>query len=184
MLRRIASHNTCTEFNSKTCRAIAAWFEGQAIACAWIATESFDERELGLRFELTSTEVWLFAAVVDPQYRDQGVYRQLLEFLIDELGRGGVQRILFGVTFGNEPSRRAHARQGAKQIGAITAIRSLGLTACRPLGAVRLLSPRAIAWRKPIRLVVDQKSERAAADRALPQSCCPRLVAFYQSAPW
>jgi GNAT superfamily N-acetyltransferase len=155
LLRHLAMQECLDALNTTTRRVAAGWLNGEAIACAWIATESFDECELGLRFELTSTEVWLFAAVVDPRYRDQGVYRQLLEFLIDELGRGGVQRILFGVTLGNEPSRRAHARQGAKQIGSITAIRSLGLTVCRVVGGVRLLSPRAISLRRPIRLGVE-----------------------------
>jgi GNAT superfamily N-acetyltransferase len=156
MLRHLASQDNIAALNSPTRRAAAAWLNGEAIACAWIATESFEERELGLRFELKPTEVWLFAAVVDPGRRDQGVYRQLLEFLIEEVGRGDVQRILLGVTVGNEPSRRAHARQGATQVGAITAVRSLGFAACRPVGRVQLLSRRAMAWRQLIRLVVNQ----------------------------
>jgi GNAT superfamily N-acetyltransferase len=156
MLRRVASHRTCADFNSKTCRAVAAWFEGQAIACAWIATESFEEVDLGLRFELHSADAWLFAAVVDEPRRGQGVYEQLLQFLVDELNRQSMQRILLGVSVGNEPSRRAHARQGAIQVGGIIAGRSLGFIICRRRGRVRRLSPLAIAWRKPIRLVVNK----------------------------
>ena len=155
MLRRLASQESIDALNSTTRRAAAAWLDGQAIACAWIAAEWFEEPELGLRFEMQPTEVWLFAAAVDPSRRDQGVYRQLLEFLIAELRRSDVQRILLGVAFGNEPSRRAHARQGATSVGAITVARCLGLTICRRVGRIRLLSPRAMAWQRSIRLAVD-----------------------------
>jgi GNAT superfamily N-acetyltransferase len=155
MLRHLATKESIATLNSSTRRAAAAWLNGQAIACVWIATESFEECELGLRFELKPNETWLYAAVVDPELRDRGVYRQLLEFLIDELSRADVQRILLGVTFGNEPSLRAHARQGATQVGAITAVRSLGFTFCCRVGRVRRLSPLSLAWRRPIRLVVE-----------------------------
>ena len=155
MLRRVATAKTCAELNFNTRRAVAAWFEGRVIGCAWIATEAFEEADLGLRFELHSADAWLFAAVVEEPMRSQGVYRQLLEFLIDGLNRENVRRILLGVSVGNEPSRRAHARQGAVQVGRVMAIRSLGLTACRRRGRVQRLSLVAFSWRQPIRLVVN-----------------------------
>jgi GNAT superfamily N-acetyltransferase len=155
MLRHLATRDSIATLNSPTRRAAAAWLNGQAIACAWIATESFEECELGLRFELKPNEAWLYAAVVDPERRDRGVYRQLLEFLIDELSQAGVQRILLGVTFGNEPSLRAHARQGATQVGAITAVRSLGFAFCCRVGQVRRLSALALTWLRTIKLVVE-----------------------------
>jgi GNAT superfamily N-acetyltransferase len=154
LLRRIARKTTCAGLNFETRRAVAAWFEGQVIACAFIATQSFEEAELGLQFELHAADAWLFAAVVDQSMRGQGVYGQLLEFLVDELGRQGMRRILLGVSIGNEPSRRAHARRGAIQIGGITAFRSFGLTVCRRNGQVQRLSPTAFSWARPIRLVV------------------------------
>ena len=155
LLQHLASQKSIGALNFTTRRVAAAWLNGKAIACAWIAAELFEESELGLRFELQPTEVWLFAAAVDTPSRDQGVYRRLLEFLIAELRGDDIRRILLGVTFGNETSRRAHARQGATSVGAITVARCLGLTLCRPGGRVKLLSPRAMAWRRPIRLVVD-----------------------------
>ncbi len=151
---QLASDRTCADLSFKTRRAAAAWYEGQVIACVWIATESFEEVDLGLRFELRTSDAWLFAAVVDESERNQGVYRQLLEFLIDELGRDGMRRLLFGVSVGNAPSQRAHARQGATLAGGILAVRSLGFTLCFRRGRVRRLSPFPLTWTTPIRLAV------------------------------
>jgi hypothetical protein len=159
MLRGLASQQCIDAFNLRTRRAAAAWLGGEVIACAWMATESFDESELGLRFELQPSEVWLFAAVVESSRRDQGVYGQLLEFLSDELRLQAVRRILLGVTVGNEPSRRAHARQGARQVGSTFAVRSLGITLCWRHGDVRRLSPLSFTWRRPIRLAVISPAE-------------------------
>ncbi len=159
MLRGLASQQCIDDFNVRTRRAAAAWLGGEVIACAWIATQSFDESDLGLRFELQPTEVWLFAAVVESSRRDQGVYGQLLAFLSDDLRRHEVRRILLGVTVGNEPSRRAHARQGASQVGSIIALRSLGFTLCWRHGDVRRLSPISFTWRRPIRLAVNSPAE-------------------------
>jgi GNAT superfamily N-acetyltransferase len=154
MLRRVASATTCADLNFTTRRVVAAWFEGQVIGCAWIATESFEEVDLGLRFELHPADAWLFAAVVDEARRNQGVYGQMLGFLIAELGSGNARRILLGVTVGNEPSRNAHARRGATQVGRILAVRILGFTLCRSRGQVRQLSPLPISFRMSIQLAV------------------------------
>lgn len=154
MLGRIAARENIAALHSPTRRGAAAWLDGEVIACAWIATESFDERDLGLRVELQPTNAWLFAAVVDPLRRRQGVYLQLMEFLVAELSRSAVRRILLGVSVGNEPSRRAHMRFGATQIGQIVAVRILGFTACWPRGEIWLLSP-AFALGRAVRLAVE-----------------------------
>ena len=106
-LRSVANPQTIATFDAQSRRVVAAWLDGQIIGCAWIATNSFEEQDLGIRFQLQPTEVWLFAAVVGEPYRNQGVYRQLLQFLCEELSRTEVQRILLGVASGNEPSRRS-----------------------------------------------------------------------------
>lgn len=154
MLGRVADRENIAALNFTTRRAAAAWLEGEVIGCAWIATESFDEPDLGLRFELQPTDAWLFAAVVDPLRHRHGVYGQLMEFLIAELGRSEVRRILLGVSVGNEPSRRAHVGHGTSQIGAIVAVRILAFTACYPRGQVQFLS-LAVAWGRPVRLAVN-----------------------------
>jgi GNAT superfamily N-acetyltransferase len=154
-LRPLAGADNIAALDFTTRRAAAAWQDGQLVGCAWIATERFEERALGLRFELQNGEAWLFAAMVDPLRRNHGVYRQLLEFLIRELGAEGLRRILLGVTAGNEPSRRAHARQGAVEIGAIFAICSFGVTLVGCRGGVRRLSRLPASWGQPIRLAVE-----------------------------
>jgi hypothetical protein len=78
-----------------------------------------------------------------------------------------VQRILLGVTFGNEPSLRAHARQGATQVGAITAARSLGFAFCCHVGQVQRLSALALTWLRPINLVVEPTPGRVALSASL-----------------
>jgi GNAT superfamily N-acetyltransferase len=93
-LSPVASPENLAGLNFTSRRVAAAWRAGQAIGCAWVATEAFEERELGLRFELAADEAWLFAAVVDASWRNQGVYRQLLEFVVRELRAGGMRRLL------------------------------------------------------------------------------------------
>lgn len=154
-LRHLAAADNLNALDFTTRRIAVAWLNDRPIGCAWIATGSFEESELGLVFELQPGDAWLFAAVVEPSSRNKGVYSQLLAFLIEELKRDGIRRILLGVTFGNDASQRAHARQGATKVGEITAARCLGVTICRRIGRVSLMSPRAIALNRFIRLAVD-----------------------------
>ena len=142
-LRPLATADNLAALDFSSRRAAAAWCDGQPVACAWIAAGHFEETELGLRFELRPAEAWLFAAVVAAAQRDRGVYRQVLRFLVDELQREGLRRTPRGATRGNNPSRRAHARQG-----------SLGCTICRTSGHLQRASSGGFALRQPIRLIV------------------------------
>ncbi|HMP06281.1 MAG TPA: hypothetical protein PJ982_08035, partial [Lacipirellulaceae bacterium] len=135
-LRPLATADNLAALDFSSRRAAAAWCDGQPVACAWIAAGHFEETELGLRFELRPAEAWLFAAVVAAAQRDRGVYRQVLRFLVDELQREGLQRILLGAPLGNEPSR------------------SLGCTICRTSGHLQRASSGGFALRQPIRLIV------------------------------
>lgn len=152
-LRSVASAATISDCNFTTRRAVGVWLDGRVIACAWLARGTFKEIELGLMFELQPNETWLYAAMVDPAHRRQGVYRQLLDFISREL-KNDVERILLGVTFGNERSTRAHARQGSTELGTIICARSLGLTICFLRGRVRRLPQLSRNWREPVRLEV------------------------------
>jgi GNAT superfamily N-acetyltransferase len=151
----LASQECIDSWNAATRRAAAVWEDGQPIACAWIASESFDEGELGVQFVLRPDEVWLYAAVVAPGRRAQGVYGRLLEFVIADLRAAGLRRMLLGVTVGNEPSRRAHVRQGAVEAGRLIALRALGVTICRTSGGLSRVPQAERGARGPVRLRVD-----------------------------
>lgn len=156
----LATAENIATWNGTTRRAAAVWQNDQPVAVAWIATESFTESELGLHFLLDDDEAWLFAAVVAPALRRQGLYQQLLEFVKPELAHNNSTptnyRILLGVSNGNLPSQKAHGRQGAKQLGTIFAIKSLGLSFCQVGGQVRQISRRPWAWRRTITLAVER----------------------------
>jgi GNAT superfamily N-acetyltransferase len=132
----LASRECLDDWDGDTRRVAIAELDGRAIGCAWVATGAFAECELGLLVELAPDEAWLYAASVDPALRNRGVYRRLLEFVAEELRSAGTRRLLLGVTIGNEPSRRAHARQGAVEIGRVIVLRVLGITLCRAKGRV------------------------------------------------
>jgi hypothetical protein len=151
----LTSQANADAFDASRRRVAAAYSEGRPVGCAWIAREWFDEPELGLRIELGSNEGWLFAAAVTPALRNRGVYGQLLEFLTRDLGEAEMERILLGVASGNVASRQAHARQGARRVGSIAAVRALCVACCWVSGAVRRASGSPFGWRHPIRLIVD-----------------------------
>jgi GNAT superfamily N-acetyltransferase len=153
-LQPLASARCVAEFDDASRRVAAAWIDGQPVGCAWVATGSFTEADLGIRFELSADEAWLYAAAVTPACRNRGVYRRLLEFVIDELGRAKIRRVLLGVTAGNEPSRRAHARQGAVEVGRVFAARVLGIPFCRISGRLERRVPSASAGRPVVGLAV------------------------------
>ena len=145
--------------NGTTRRAIAVWQDEKLVAVAWVAAESFAEPELGLHYQLGDNEVWLFAAVVNPDYRRQGIYRQLLQFLIQELSQTQVQRILLGVSSGNVPSQQAHHHQGATKLGTIFALKGLGFAFCKVQGQVKVASHRRFAWRRNIEIKVENDTQ-------------------------
>lgn len=132
----IADRENVASWDGSARRAVVAWRASEPVGAAWIATRCFEERQLGLRFELASDEAWLHSAAVVPEHRRQGVYRHLLDFVIRSLAVEGRRRLLLGVATGNEPSRRAHEAMGAAGIGHVAAARVCGLTACSTAGKV------------------------------------------------
>ena len=153
-LREIADPVNIAAWNGVMRRAAVAYEAGEPIGVVWIATQTFDEAELGLRFHVRDDEAWLFAAVVDPEYRRQGIYRQLLDFIVAELTDADYKRILLGVSLGNTPSQKAHARQRAVEVGTIYAARIFGFSGCLIQGHIRRLSRRPLARHMPLELIV------------------------------
>lgn len=124
------------------------------VGVAWIATGSFDEAELGLRFALAPDEAWVHSAVTATAERRRGAYTRLLRWLGAELHRDGCRRLLLGVSAGNVPSRRAHTRAGADRVGTILAVRCGGLGWARVGGDVRTATGGRVASGRLLRLRV------------------------------
>lgn len=157
-LRLLTSDENIKLFDAHSRRIATVRTNDHAVGCAWVAWESYEESELGLQFLLRPSEVWLFAASVDPQWRNQGIYGELLDFIISELGRLGLQRILMGVTLGNEASRHVHARHNAKRLATVIAVRSLGFHCCARTSLVKRTASCPLKWRQPIKLSIEYKS--------------------------
>lgn len=141
-LTNLAASVNLQNWNGKTCRAIVAWQSNASgnqlpVGIVWINHEFFSEPDLGLRFKLKSNETWLHSAHVLSDFRGQGIYQELLRFLIDDLKAEGDNRVLFGVTQGNESSKSAHTKAGAAKLGSILSLRSLGISCCINRGGVQ-----------------------------------------------
>ena len=97
-LTDIAAEENLQAWDGATRRVAIAWREGRPVGAAWIARETFAEPDLGLSYRLQPDEAWLFAAVVQPEHRRQGIYGHLLRFLIDELADEQLSRLLLGIS--------------------------------------------------------------------------------------
>ncbi len=135
-LNHLAARVNRQQWNTTTCRAVVAWQGSNPIGIAWINSDYFKEPDLGLSYQLKSDDAWLHSAHVLPEYQGRGIYQELLRFITQELYRENYQRILLGVTHGNESSQGAHAKIGAMKIGTVIALRSLGITSCYCCGEV------------------------------------------------
>lgn len=153
-LKNLADEANLQAWNGTTRSVAVARKHDEPIGVAWIATEFFVEPDLGLHYRLQSDDAWLFAAVVDPQYRRQGVYTALLRFLINELTDEGRGRLLLGVATGNEASRAAHSRVGARAVGSVLAIKCARLGYCRTAGSVIVDDGASVAWQRAIQVSV------------------------------
>ncbi len=156
-LSELATAENIASWDGTTRRAVAVWKNDHLLGVTWIAAEWFAEDDLGLHYRLADDEVWLFASIVAPDVRRQGLYTQLLDFLKTELPQDGYGRILLGISLGNKPSHNAHFRQGAKQLGTIFAAKCLGFSACRVGGQVCRVSKKAWAWRQGVELIVERE---------------------------
>ncbi len=118
----IAAPSCIEGWDPRCCRALVAWLNHQPISILWVATGQFDEDELGVTFRLSPDQAWLFAAFTHATFRGRGVYQCLLAFLLNALEDEGYDQLLFGITYGNVASQRAHEKFGMRQVGTVVAI--------------------------------------------------------------
>ena len=98
------------EWDGVAYRAAVVIDEGAPIACAWVATGSYLERELNLEYQLAADDRWVYATLVLPNHRGRGHYSRLLDFVGSQMRAEGARRVLLGIVTGNQLSERAHSR--------------------------------------------------------------------------
>jgi len=106
-----------------------ARINGQLAGAAWVAQRGFDETDLGLRIELAPHQSWLFAALVDQQFRRQGVYSRVLGFMVKHLQKSVDQQFL-AINPYNVASVKAHQRYFDSVVGTVITLRVLGMAFC------------------------------------------------------
>ncbi|QEG21556.1 GNAT family N-acetyltransferase [Mariniblastus fucicola] len=96
---------------------------GKLLAGLWAAPESFLENNLGVRFEFTKEQAWLYCAFVHADARGRGVYKRLISFAAADLEGRGFSQLLGIVQPWNRISRMMHEKQSRGIVGRMAAVR-------------------------------------------------------------
>ena len=143
------------EYSTGSNRPFQATIDGQLVAGVWIATEVFDEDELGVRLMMNQRQAWLFAALVSKPYRGKGIYGKMLPFVVNETGQK-FPSVLLSVNPDNKPSNYVHKKWSQRTVGTVVAMRLVGVSICWVSGQIR--KDRTISWNaktQPIQLTID-----------------------------
>ena len=111
-------------------QSVQAKIDGQLAGAVWAAGRGFDETDLGLRIELTPDQSWIFAALVDEQFRRRGVYSRVFGFMVNHLEQAAVGQQLLCINPYNIASIKAHEKYFDSVLGNVIALRVLGLAFC------------------------------------------------------
>jgi len=115
-------------------RVCYAKVDGEIAAAFWMASNIFMESGLTIRYDLDDDQAWLFAAYVAKEYRRQGIYTQILEFMLPDLGASGKSQVLLSVNPDNVASRMVHEKYARRKLGTAVAIRFFSFAACTVSG--------------------------------------------------
>ena len=107
-----------------------AKIDGQLAGAVWAAGRGFDETDLGLRIELTPDQSWIFAALVDEQFRRRGIYSRVFGFMVNHLEQAAIGEQLLCINPYNIASVKAHEKYFDSVLGNVVALRVLGLAFC------------------------------------------------------
>ena len=143
------------EYSSGKNRSFQATIDGQLVAGVWLASEIFDENELGVRLMMNERQTWLFAAFVAKSFRGQKIYGKLLPFVVNEASQD-FPSVLLAVNPDNLPSKEVHRKLSQRTVGTVVAIRLFSISACWVFGQIR--KDRTISWqakKDPIQLTVE-----------------------------
>ena len=110
---------------------------GQQLAGAlWAVRNSFTEDDLGIKYDLESNQVWLFAALVDSQFRRQGIYAQVLSYMCQEgesefvTEAEDLPQFLLCVNPHNIASNGVHKKYAKEVFGQAFSFKILNVAAC------------------------------------------------------
>ncbi len=102
---------------------LGVWRRDTLIAATWVGEGGFDEDEAWLRFELPQGAAWDTGMGVAPSARAGRAFAALWT-ATREWARGrGLGWSVSRIADYNLPSRRAHARLGAREIGRVSLVR-------------------------------------------------------------
>jgi len=107
-----------------------AKIDGQLAGAVWAAGRGFDETDLGLRIELTPDQSWIFAALVDEQFRRRGIYSRVFGFMVNHLEQAAIGQQFLCINPYNIASVKAHEKYFDSVLGNVVALRVLGLAFC------------------------------------------------------
>jgi len=107
-----------------------AKIDGQLAGALWVAGRGFDETDLGLRIELSRDQSWIFAALVDKQFRRRGVYSRVFGFMVNHLEKNSGGQQLLSINPYNVASVKAHEKYFDCVLGNVFALRVFGIAFC------------------------------------------------------
>jgi len=105
----------------------------QLAGALWGIESEFNESELGITFTLKDDQRWLFAALVDSQFRGQRIYPRLLKHMCSQSTDGSVKYLLC-VNPHNKPSWNAHQKFAQQKLGEVFSLRIFNVALCVPFG--------------------------------------------------
>lgn len=89
----------------------------------WAAVDSFSEHNLGIQFNFSKHQAWLYCAFVHKDARGRGVYKKLISFAANDLQKRGFTQLLGIVQPWNKISRMMHEKQSRGIVGQMSAVR-------------------------------------------------------------
>lgn len=130
----MGSMRSVVDVGADDMRVCYAKVDDEIAAAFWMASNIFMESGLTIRYELNEDQAWLFSAYVDKSFRRQGIYTQILEFMLPDLQASGKSQVLLSVNPVNVASLKVHEKYARRKVGTAFAIRFLGVAACTVRG--------------------------------------------------
>ncbi len=153
----IATAEAISRFDSKpfepNVRASLARVDCEPVGAFWVAEQGFVEQELGIAYQLSPQQRWLFAAMVKKEHRGRGVFPQLLSYTTSTLFDSGSEQLMASVNPLNKASMSVFRAQSDGVIARVFAFKILNVAVCVGSGSVQIERTCSTNCKKnPIRL--------------------------------